>query len=285
MKHSMKHLSRVFGVQVLGALFALTGVVMAGQAHAAPSKRAVPSCTKVSVTSTKTLAAGEVWDGLVKYGKWVCLVGTPANMIGNQSESQIPHFILNEGAVLKNVVLGDPTLGSGRNLNAGGADGVHCKGNCRLENVYWGDVGEDAATMLGSATANTTMTVTGGAAYKANDKIFQNNGNKTRIVINNFYAEEGGKLYRSCGNCSSQYVRYATVSGVTTYNVSQGLGVNSSFDSAKLPSLAGQYDIATITDFSSNNSSRCVGYVGTAKGYEPVKDTNSTNVARSCKFQ
>lgn len=265
-------------------LFVLAGLALAVNAHAAPGKRAVPACTKVSVSSTKTLAAGETWDGLVKYGKWVCLVGSTTNMNGSQSESQIPHFILGEGAVLKNVVLGDPNFGSGRDLKAGGADGVHCKGNCRLENVYWGDVGEDAATMLGTATAGTTMTITGGAAYKGADKIFQNNGNKTRISISNFYAEEAGKLYRSCGNCSSQYVRYATINGVTIYNVSTGLGVNSSFDSAKLPALAGQYDVADMTDFVANVSSRCVGYVGTAKGYEPVKDTNSSNVARSCKF-
>lgn len=277
----MKHLNKA---RVL--LVAVAGVVLAASAHAAPSKRTPPACTKVSVSSTTTVAAGATWDGLAKYGKWVCLIGTGTSMNGSQSESQIPHFILSEGATLKNVILGDPNYGSGRNLTAGGADGVHCKGNCRIENVYWGDVGEDAATMLGSATAGTTMTVTGGGAYKAADKIFQNNGNKTRISISNFYAEEAGKLYRSCGNCSSQYVRYATINGVTLYNVSTGLGVNSSFDSAKLPSLAGQYDVATMTDFvSSSSSSRCVGYVGTAKGYEPVKDTNSSNVARSCKFQ
>jgi hypothetical protein len=269
-----------------GVLFAVAGLVLAANVHAAPSKRAVPACTKVSVSSTTTVAAGATWDGLAKYGKWVCLVGSTTNMNGSQSESQIPHFILSEGATLKNVVIGDPNLGTGKDLKAGGADGVHCKGNCRIENVYWGDVGEDGATMLGTATAGTTMTVTGGAAYKAADKIFQNNGNKTRISISNFYAEEAGKLYRSCGNCSSQYVRYVTVSGVTLYNISTGVGVNSSFDSSKLPALAGQYDVATMTDFvSSSSSGRCVGYVGTAKGYEPVKDTNSTNIARACKFQ
>lgn len=266
-------------------LCTLAGLVFATHAQAAPSKRAVPSCTKMSVSSTQTVPANTTFDGLVKYGKWVCLVGSTTNMNGSQSESQIPHFILQAGATLKNVVIGDPTKGTGRDLTAGGADGVHCYGNCRIENVYWGDVGEDAATMESSAPSGSVMTVVGGAAYKAADKIFQNNGNKTRISISDFYAEEAGKLYRSCGNCSSQYVRYATINGVTLYNVGAGLGVNSSFDSAKLPALAGQYDVADMTDFqSSSSSSRCVGYVGTAHGYEPVKDTNSSNVARSCKF-
>ncbi|WP_413230240.1 pectate lyase [Kitasatospora herbaricolor] len=40
-----------------------------------------------------------------------------------------------DGAVLQNVVLGDPA-----------ADGVHCNGSCTLKNVWWDNVGEDAAT-------------------------------------------------------------------------------------------------------------------------------------------
>lgn len=266
--------------------FALAGLALAANVHAAPSKRAVPACTKVSVSSTTTVPAGTTWDGVAKYGKWVCLVGSTTAMNGSQSESQSPHFILENGATLKNVVLGDPNLGTGRDLKAGGADGVHCKGNCRIENVYWGDVGEDAATMESSAPTGSVMTVVGGAAYKASDKIFQNNGDRTRISISDFYAAEGGKLYRSCGNCSSQYVRFVTVNGVTLYNVGAGLGVNSSFDASKLPSLSGQYDVADLTDIVTNGStsSRCVGYVGTSAGHEPVKDTNASNVARSCKF-
>lgn len=263
-------------------LFALVALAVSSSAFAAPGKRAVPACTKVNRTATIPVAAGATWDGLVVYGKWVCLVGTASNMLGDQSESQIPHFELGAGATVKNVVIGDPNFGSGRDLKAGGADGIHCNGNCTISNVYWGDVGEDAATQKGSGT----MTISGGAAYKGADKIFQNNGNGSTISISNFYAEEAGKLYRSCGNCSSQYVRYANVNGVTLYNVSAGLGVNSSFDSAKLPALAGKYDVANMTDFVTNgsSSSRCVGYVGTAKGYEPVKDTNTSNVARSCLY-
>lgn len=260
-------------------LIALAGLAVTASASAAPTKRPVPACTKVSVSSTITVPSNTVWDGVAKYGKWVCMVGSTTNMNGRQQENQIPHFILGSGATLKNVVLGDPATGTGRDLAAGGADGVHCSGTCRIENVYWGDVGEDAATMKGAGT----MTVTGGAAYKGADKIFQNNGANSRIVIQNFYAEEAGKLYRSCGNCSTQSARYVTVAGVTTYNVSTVAGVNSSFDAAKLPALKDAYDVATMSDLVSNGS-KCTTYVGTAKGYEPVKDTNSTNIARACKF-
>ncbi|NHZ83828.1 pectate lyase [Massilia sp. CCM 8695] len=263
-------------------LFAVIGLFVATSALAAPGKRAIPSCTKVPVTQTTDVPANTVFDGLVKYGKMVCLVGTPKNMNGSQSENQIPHFNLGVGATLKNVVLGDPAKGAGRNLTAGGADGVHCAGNCKIENVYWGDVGEDAATLKGAGT----MTVTGGAAYKAADKMFQNNGANSKIVITNFYAEEGGKLYRSCGNCSKQSARTVSISGVTIYNVNAGVGVNSSFDASKLPALAKAYDVATMSDFVSNkSSSRCAAFVGTVKGNEPHKEKDADNIARACIFK
>ncbi|MFZ6765860.1 pectate lyase [Undibacterium sp. Di26W] len=264
-----------------GLLLAVLGFAFAVNAYAAPGKRAIPACTKQSVSSTTTVPANTVFDGLVKFGKMVCLVGTGKSMAGDQSENQIPHFILEEGATLKNVVLGDPGFGSGRDLKAGGADGVHCSGNCRIENVYWGDVGEDAATLKGPGT----MTVTGGAAYKAADKIFQNNGKGGKIVITNFYAEEGGKLYRSCGNCSAskQSARFADISNVTVFNVSHPVLVNSSFNSSKLPGLKDAFDVATIKDMNSNITPVCSGSVGTVSGNEPKDDTNAANVARSCK--
>ena len=108
-----------------GAL-GLALVAVAGTAAAAPGVRTVPACTKVNVSTTIDVPAGTTWDGVAKYGKWVCLVGTASNMKGTQSESQIPMFKLNNGATVKNVVIGDGSLGSGAILAAGGADGVHC---------------------------------------------------------------------------------------------------------------------------------------------------------------
>ncbi|GAA4962162.1 hypothetical protein GCM10023238_31750 [Streptomyces heliomycini] len=52
---------------------------------------------------------------------------------------------LADGAVLKNVILGAPA-----------ADGVHCKGSCTLQNVWWEDVGEDAATSRASPRGRST---------------------------------------------------------------------------------------------------------------------------------
>lgn len=259
-------------------------VAAAGSAAAAPGVRTVPACTKVNVSTTIDVPAGTTWDGLVKYGKWVCLVGTASNMKGTQSESQIPMFKLNNGSTVKNVVIGDGSLGSGTNLAAGGADGVHCYGQCNITNVYWADVGEDGATVKKLSGVTSKLTISGGAAFKAADKLFQHNGDGT-LVIQDFYADNIGKLYRSCGNCSTQYARKVTVSGVRLGQVNTaGLGVNSSYDSKS--GIAGQYDVATITDLVySGSKPKCEGYVGTGSGNEPVKDTNSGNVARACVFK
>ena len=43
--------------------------------------------------------------------------------------------------------------------------------------------------------------IIGGGAYHASDKVVQHNGCGTVNIIN-FYVEDYGKLYRSCGNVS-----------------------------------------------------------------------------------
>ncbi len=265
-------------------LLGLVLMAVAGTAAAAPSARTVPACTKVNVSATIDVPAGTTWDGVAKYGKWVCLVGTASNMKGDQSESQIPMFKLNNGSTVKNVVIGDGSLGSGTNLAAGGADGVHCYGVCNITNVYWADVGEDGATVKKLSGVTSKLTISGGAAFKAKDKLFQHNGDGT-LVIQDFYADNIGKLVRSCGNCSTQYARKVTVSGVRLGTVnSAGIGVNSSYDSKS--GISGKYDVATITDLVySGSKAKCEGYVGTGSGNEPVKDTSSSNVARACVFK
>ncbi|MFG6457254.1 pectate lyase [Roseateles sp. BYS96W] len=265
-------------------LLGLVLMAVAGTAAAAPSARTVPACTKVNVSATIDVPAGTTWDGVAKYGKWVCLVGTASNMKGTQSESQIPMFKLNNGSTVKNVVIGDGSLGSGTNLAAGGADGVHCYGVCNITNVYWADVGEDGATVKKLSGVTSKLTISGGAAFKAKDKLFQHNGDGT-LVIQDFYADNIGKLVRSCGNCSTQYARKVTVSGVRLGTVnSAGIGVNSSYDSKS--GISGKYDVATITDLVySGSKAKCEGYVGTGSGNEPVKDTSSSNVARACVFK
>lgn len=122
------------------------------------------------------------------------LYGTGDLGSGGQDEDQGPILELANGAVLKNVILGAPA-----------ADGIHCKGSCTLQNVWWEDVGEDAATFKGTSSSS-VYTVSGGGAKEASDKVFQFNGAGT-LNVSNFAVKNFGTFVRSCGNCSTQYKR------------------------------------------------------------------------------
>ncbi|KAG8778370.1 hypothetical protein FRC15_010840 [Serendipita sp. 397] len=91
------------------------------------------------------------------------------------------------GATLQNVIIGKNQ-----------AEGVHCSGPCTLKFVWFEDVCEDAITVKGDKAGEHSWII-GGGAYKAADKIVQHNGCGTVNIIN-FYANDYGKLYRSCGN-------------------------------------------------------------------------------------
>lgn len=175
--------------------------------------------------------------------------GSGALGTGGQSESQDPIFDLANGAVLKNVIIGSPA-----------ADGVHCAGTCTLQNVWWEDVGEDAATFRGSSSSYTFL-VDGGGARHAADKIFQHNGAGT-LTIRNFQASDFGKLYRSCGNCSTQYKRNVIVQNVTlTAPGSAIAGINTNYgDTAKF---------SLITIIGNTSMKICNKYTGNNTGAEP----------------
>jgi hypothetical protein len=182
-------------------------------------------------------------------------IGAGALGTSGQSESQDPIFDLVEGATLQNVIIGNPA-----------ADGVHCEGNCTLKNVWWEDVGEDAATLKGTSPSQ-VMTIDGGGAQKASDKIFQHNGPGT-MVIRNFCAQDFGKLYRSCGNCTTQYARHVQVDNVMVVpsgTTSALVGVNSNYnDTAKFSSV--------LVKAASNSITICQRYTGNNTGAEPPKN-------------
>ncbi|GAA5157225.1 pectate lyase [Viridibacterium curvum] len=156
----------------------------------ASSVSSVPanSCTPGSVITNTTVDCGGI------------TVGTSCN---GGSESQLPLFTLNN-ATIRNV-----------RLNANAADGIHCvSGNCRIENVVWEDVCEDAAT---NKSEGGTLTISGGSANAAEDKTFQHNSKNSTTVIENFNTYgQIGKLWRSCGDCSNNGgPRYVSVNNVT----------------------------------------------------------------------
>ncbi|MGP3972994.1 pectate lyase [Streptomyces sp. 8N114] len=170
---------------------------------------------------------------------------------GDQEEGQDPIFKLEDGAVLKNVVLGKPA-----------ADGVHCMGSCTLENVWWEDVGEDAASFKGESSS-ATYTVTGGGARKADDKVFQFNGAGS-LKVSGFQVSDFGKLVRSCGNCDTQHKRSITVEDVDITAPGKSVaGVNANYgDTATLRKIR-------IHGDSDKKIEPCIRYQGNDTGDEP----------------
>lgn len=154
-----------------------------------PPKTAVPTSNSgqtITITKTIVVAAGTTYDG---NGAKIIAQGMGS---GDQDESQQPIFKLEKGANLKNVRIGAP-----------GCDGVHCYGNNIVENVVWEDVGEDALTVKGEGS----VTVKGGAAYKADDKVFQLNQPCT-FTVSGFTADTFGKVVRQNGDTTFKCTIY-----------------------------------------------------------------------------
>ncbi len=184
---------------------------------------------------------------------------------GGQEEGQDPIFELADGAVLKNVVIGAPA-----------ADGVHCKGSCTLQNVWWQDVGEDAATFKGKSSS-AVYTVSGGGAQNADDKVLQFNG-AGKLVVSRFQVQNFGKLVRSCGNCSTQYKRSVVIDDVdVTAPGNSIVGVNSNYgDTAALSKIR-------IHGDSGKKIKTCVRFEGNSSGEEP-KELGTGPDGTACRF-
>ncbi|AGL19136.1 pectate lyase [Actinoplanes sp. N902-109] len=207
-----------------------------------------------SVSISGTVAVSGTFDGGMKT---YCCIGD-----GSQSESQDPMFEIANGGTLQNVILGSPA-----------GDGVHCLGTCTIRNVWWNDIGEDAATFL--QTNGGTSYVIGGGARNGSDKTFQHNGNGT-VSISGFFLSGAGKLYRACGNCTTAYQRNVVVDNVLLTGVGYVVGINTNWG-----------DTATITRVTVNSGAVVCGmYKGVPKGSEPTylgEGWNTTNckVSRS----
>ncbi|KAI9916174.1 hypothetical protein PsorP6_016894 [Peronosclerospora sorghi] len=79
-------------------------------------------------------------------------------------------------------------------------EGVHCEqSDCRIENVWWDNVSEDALTIKGGSASSVNSVIGGGPRF-AEDKVIQHNG-LGAVSIEGFYVQDFGKLYRSCGMC------------------------------------------------------------------------------------
>nr|MDT0656981.1 pectate lyase [Micromonospora sp. DSM 115978] len=206
-----------------------------------PPSGSWPTPTGQSPVNGTIAVSGTFDGGMRRY----CCIGD-----GSQEESQDPMFRLAAGATLQNVIIGAPA-----------GDGVHCDGACTLRNVWWEDVGEDAATFRGSGSPN--FLVDGGGARSASDKVFQHNGPGT-LTIQNFQATNFGTFYRSCGNCSTQHRRAVVIRNVTlTRPGSTVAGINVNYgDTARFSGV-------TIVNDSGRSMVICRKYNGNNSGDEP----------------
>ncbi|MET7846901.1 pectate lyase [Streptomyces avermitilis] len=237
-----------------GALVTTSLLSSAGAATSWPEatgSKAVSSTIEVSGT----------YDGKLKKFSGSGDLGT-----ADQSEDQGPIFELEDGAVLKNVIIGTPA-----------ADGVHCLGSCTLQNVWWLDVGEDAASFK-SKSSSATYKVTGGGAKSASDKVLQFNGAGT-LTVTGFQVENFGKLVRSCGNCKTQYKRTVVLSDIDATAPGKALvGINSNYG-----------DTATLSRIRIHGDTKkkikpCVRFQGNNTGKEPT-ELGSGPDGTSCKFK
>ncbi|MEE3661391.1 pectate lyase [Brenneria sp. g21c3] len=135
-----------------------------------------------TVNDTIKVGPGEVFDG----GGKTFVAGNKLGD-GSQKEGQKPIFELAEGATLKNVVFGD---------NA--ADGVHVRGDAKLDNVHWTNVGEDALTVKSNNGKPANVEITNSSAQGASDKIFQLNAD-ANLTVDNFKAKDFGTFVRTNG--------------------------------------------------------------------------------------
>jgi hypothetical protein len=152
---------------------ALVAPIAAGPAVNAPTeffnlnKRAslpIPA-SKGSVTYKAPQVVTGTFDGGMKtYGRGVSCTG---QVEGGDKDTV---FEIANGGTLKNAIIGKDQI-----------EGIHCKGSCTIENVWWVDVCEDALTLKGDGNA----LIKGGGAQAAEDKVIQHNGKGT-VTIDGF---------------------------------------------------------------------------------------------------
>ncbi|KAF2455939.1 pectate lyase [Lineolata rhizophorae] len=201
-----------------------------------------PSGT-TELSSVRTIAAGESFDGEML--QWERNPSTCSGQSEGGDADAI--FILESGAILSNAVIG-PSVG----------EGVHCLGPCTLNNVWWPSVCEDAATFKQAGDGDTSF-VSGGGARDADDKVLQHNGAGT-VVVRNFFAQDVGKVYRSCGNCEAQEARASRFEGLRVEGAGTVAGVNGNLG-----------DTTVIENSCILDSRVCDLFEGNDDGSEPTK--------------
>jgi pectate lyase C len=138
------------------------------------------STGEVTVSQTIVVSSGTYDGGCRTYNPTLALGD------GGQGEGQLPVFRVENGATLRNVIIG---------LN--GADGIHFYRGGHINNVRWLNVGEDAFTVK-EGTVSQPVTITGITGVNAQDKFGQINA-PTTLTIRNCVIDDVGKVIRQNG--------------------------------------------------------------------------------------
>ncbi|EXJ80119.1 pectate lyase [Capronia coronata CBS 617.96] len=232
------------------------GVLSSGLAprHAPLHRRAsfpIPAAKGTKSLSSPMTVSGTFDGGLVRYDRGKACTGQAE---GGDAEAV---FLVKDGGTIKNVIIG-----------ANQAEGIHCLGSCTIENVWWENVCEDALTIKQKSG---TSYIIGGGAQGAEDKVIQHNGGGT-VSISGFNVNSFGKLYRSCGNCKTQYKRTVIVDGVVATSGKVLVGINSNLG-----------DTATITNSCADSVKViCEEFEGNDTGKEPK--SLSKGPSEACKY-
>ncbi|KAJ6542012.1 pectate lyase C [Mycena vulgaris] len=191
--------------------------------------------TTSSLSKAMTIAAGTTFTPPLPYTRFDRGAGACTGQTESGDSAAV--FLLAEGATLSRVTIG-----------ANQAEGVHCLGSCTLDHVYFEDVCEDAITIKQtSATAVSRINFGGNADDKS----------AGTVIINSFYAQNFGKVYRSCGNCATQFKRHVQINDLWAVDGSVVAGINTTA-TIRTTRVDGVSDI-------------CDKYTGNSNGAEPPK--------------
>ncbi|KAH8175728.1 pectate lyase domain-containing protein [Sarocladium implicatum] len=219
---------------------ALSSIVGFGLATAQSVTTSIPPATGTELSDSAIVVSGSFDGGMKFYDR-------SPRVCQDQSETgrDDAMFIVEEGGTLSNVIIGPDQ-----------AEGVHCLGTCTLNNVWHSDVCEDAITIEDTGTGY----INGGGAFHASDKIIQLNGG-SNVEVTDFYAEDYGKVVRSCGNCQPNGgPRLVTLTNVVAVDGGVLCGVNANYG-----------DVCTINNSCQSNGKFCDRFEGNDKGDEPTK--------------
>ncbi|KAK2736618.1 hypothetical protein FQN55_001564 [Onygenales sp. PD_40] len=199
------------------------------------------------------IVSGDFDGGMVRYSR------DPDTCEGqSETDEEAAMFIVEDGGSISNVI-----------LSKAQAEGIHCRGSCTLTNVWWEDVCEDAATF--KQGEGQTSYVIGGGARGADDKIFQFNGRGT-VSIEGFYAEDYGKVIRSCGDCTGNGgPRNVIIDNVIAVDGGVLCGINSNYG-----------DTCRISNSCQDSGKDCDRYKGVEKGDGDTEKIGSGPDGESC---